>query len=158
MNTKMARLEQVDRLLNPVDELPLGHPDRLKFLAYAEEIIAGAVPETEAGAAAQMNRPRSVVVPQGRSKAYEGLGVCSERHPFKQARLPGRHQTSGNEHLTPTGRLWMACPSRCLLARTPPVSASGNDAWTRKPGGGASNGRTLAPSGRPHHVVGATTD
>ena len=68
MNTKMARLEQVDRLLNLVNELPLGHPDRLKFLAYAEEIIAGAVPETEAGAPAQMNRPRSVVVPQGRSK------------------------------------------------------------------------------------------
>jgi hypothetical protein len=38
MNTKMARLEQVDRLLNLVDELPLGHPGRLKFLAYAEEI------------------------------------------------------------------------------------------------------------------------
>jgi hypothetical protein len=68
MNTKMARLEQVDRWLNLVDELPLGHPDRLKFLAYAEEIIAGAVPEEEAGAPAQMNRPRSVVVPQGRSK------------------------------------------------------------------------------------------
>jgi hypothetical protein len=48
MNTKMARLEQVDRLLNLVNELPLGHPDRLKFLAYAEEIIAGAVPEEEA--------------------------------------------------------------------------------------------------------------
>jgi hypothetical protein len=29
MNTKVARLEQVDRLLNLVDELPLGHPDRL---------------------------------------------------------------------------------------------------------------------------------
>ena len=69
MNTKMARLEQVDRLLNLVNELPLGHPDRLKFLAYAEEIIAGAVPEEEAGAPAQMNRPRSVVVPQGRSEA-----------------------------------------------------------------------------------------
>ena len=69
MNNKMARLEQVDRLLNLVDELPLGHPDRLKFLAYAEEIIAGAGPKEEAGAPAQMNRPRSVVVPQGRSKA-----------------------------------------------------------------------------------------
>jgi hypothetical protein len=70
MKTKMARLEQVDRLLNLIDELPLGHPDRLKFLAYAEEIIAGAVPEEEeAGAPAQMNRPCSVVVPQGRSKA-----------------------------------------------------------------------------------------
>jgi hypothetical protein len=69
MNTKMARLEAVDRLLNLVDELPLGHPDRLRFLAYAEEVIAGAVPEEEAGAPAQTNRPRSVVVPQGRSKA-----------------------------------------------------------------------------------------
>ncbi len=68
MDTKMARLEQVDRLLNLVNELPLGHPDRLKFLAYAEEIIAGAVPEGEAGAPAQMNWPRSVAVPQGRSK------------------------------------------------------------------------------------------
>ena len=68
MDTKMARLEQVDRLLNLVNELPLGHPDRLKFLAYAEEIIAGAVPEGEAGAPAQKNRPRSVAVPQGRSK------------------------------------------------------------------------------------------
>ena len=48
MNTKMARLEQVDRWLNLVDELPLGHPDRLRFLAYAEQIIAGAVPEEEA--------------------------------------------------------------------------------------------------------------
>jgi hypothetical protein len=55
MNTKMARLEQVDRLLNLVDELPLGHPDRLKFLTYAEEIIAGAVPKEEAGAPAPMN-------------------------------------------------------------------------------------------------------
>jgi hypothetical protein len=53
MNTKMARLEQVDRLLNLVDDLPLGHPDRLKFLSYAEEIIAGAVPKEEAGAQAQ---------------------------------------------------------------------------------------------------------
>jgi hypothetical protein len=58
MNTKMARLEQVDRLLNLVNELPLGHPDRLKFLAYAEEIIAGAVPKEEVGAPAQMNRTR----------------------------------------------------------------------------------------------------
>ena len=68
INTKMARPEQVNRWLNLVDELPLGHPDRLRFLAYAEEIIAGAVPEGEAGAPAQMNRPRSVAVPQGRSK------------------------------------------------------------------------------------------
>jgi hypothetical protein len=58
MNTKMARLEQVDRLLNLVDELPLGHPDRLRFLTYAEEIIAGAVLKEEAGAPAQMNRTR----------------------------------------------------------------------------------------------------
>ena len=69
MNTKMARLEQVDRVLNLVDELPLGHPDRLKFLAYAEEIIVVAVSEEEAGAPAQMNRLCRVVVPQGRSKA-----------------------------------------------------------------------------------------
>ena len=36
INTKMARLEQVNRWLNLVDELPLGHPDRLRFLAYAD--------------------------------------------------------------------------------------------------------------------------
>jgi hypothetical protein len=57
MNTKMARLEQVDRLLNLVDELPLGHPDRLKFLAYAEEIIAGAVPARPSANGSRRSRP-----------------------------------------------------------------------------------------------------
>jgi hypothetical protein len=58
MNTKMARLEQVNRWLNLVDELPLGHPDRLRFLAYAEQIIAGAVPEEEAMDREGPDRPR----------------------------------------------------------------------------------------------------
>ncbi len=60
MNTKMARLEQVDRWLNLVDELPLGHPDRLRFLAYAEQIVAGAVPEEAAMNREGTDRPRAL--------------------------------------------------------------------------------------------------
>jgi hypothetical protein len=41
MKAKMEKFEQVDRWLDLIARLPLGHPDRMRFLTYAEQIIAG---------------------------------------------------------------------------------------------------------------------
>jgi hypothetical protein len=44
MNAQMKRLELVDQWLDKVGQLPPGHPDRLRFLTYAEQILEGAAP------------------------------------------------------------------------------------------------------------------
>jgi hypothetical protein len=36
---RIERLEQVDRWLDLVEQLPLGHPDRFRFLTFAEQIL-----------------------------------------------------------------------------------------------------------------------
>ena len=41
MSTTMAKLERVSGLLDKVMQLPLGHPDRLRFLTYAEQVLEG---------------------------------------------------------------------------------------------------------------------
>jgi hypothetical protein len=45
MTAKIKRLEQVMRWLDQVDQLPIGHPDRLRFLTQAEEVLYGPTPE-----------------------------------------------------------------------------------------------------------------
>jgi len=37
--TKMERADQVTRLLDKIVALPLGHPDRFRFLTYAEQLF-----------------------------------------------------------------------------------------------------------------------
>jgi hypothetical protein len=37
--TRVERWEQVDRLLDLVEKLPLGHPDRVRLLGDAEQIL-----------------------------------------------------------------------------------------------------------------------
>jgi hypothetical protein len=44
MKTKLEKWAQVDKWLDMVIRLPLGHPDRLRFLTYAEQILEGSAP------------------------------------------------------------------------------------------------------------------
>jgi hypothetical protein len=44
MTAKMKRLEQVMSWLDQVDQLPVGHPDRLRFLTQAEQVLYGPAP------------------------------------------------------------------------------------------------------------------
>lgn len=37
--TRMERVEQVTMWLDKVEALPPGHPDRLRFLTYAEQLF-----------------------------------------------------------------------------------------------------------------------
>jgi hypothetical protein len=39
IRVKIERWEQVDRLLDLVEQLPLGHPDRVRLLGDAEQIL-----------------------------------------------------------------------------------------------------------------------
>jgi hypothetical protein len=44
MNEKMQRLDRVAGWLDKVVRLPIGHPDRLRFLTRAEQILEGQTP------------------------------------------------------------------------------------------------------------------
>jgi hypothetical protein len=39
VRARIERWEQVDRLLDLVEQLPLGHPDRVRLLGDAEQIL-----------------------------------------------------------------------------------------------------------------------
>ena len=47
MTATTARLDQVSEWLELVEQLPLGHPDRLRYLTQAEELLEGSRPEDE---------------------------------------------------------------------------------------------------------------
>ena len=44
MQTQMDRLDQAGRWLDEVAKLPLGHPDRLRYLTLAERALEGPIP------------------------------------------------------------------------------------------------------------------
>jgi hypothetical protein len=52
MTATTARLEQVSEWLELVEQLPLGHPDRLRYLTQAEELLESARPSDDAEAEA----------------------------------------------------------------------------------------------------------
>jgi hypothetical protein len=47
MNSTIERLDEVNRWLDEVMRLPLGHPDRLRLLTRAEQVFRGAAPPEE---------------------------------------------------------------------------------------------------------------
>jgi hypothetical protein len=47
MTAASARFDQVSEWLELIEQLPLGHPDRLRYLTQAEELLENARPENE---------------------------------------------------------------------------------------------------------------
>ena len=47
MNKTIERLDEVNRWLDEVMRLPLGHPERLRLLTRAEQVFDGAAPAEE---------------------------------------------------------------------------------------------------------------
>jgi hypothetical protein len=43
MHSKMDRMDQAGRWLDEVMRLPLGHPDRLRYLTFAERALEGPI-------------------------------------------------------------------------------------------------------------------
>jgi len=43
MHSKMERMDQAGRWLYDVMRLPLGHPDRLRYLTFAERALEGPI-------------------------------------------------------------------------------------------------------------------
>lgn len=43
MTEKMQQLERVAAYLDLVDRLPLGHPDRFRFLTLAQQVLEGSL-------------------------------------------------------------------------------------------------------------------
>jgi hypothetical protein len=48
MTATSARLDQVSEWLELIEQLPLGHPDRLRYLTQAEELLEIAPPKDDA--------------------------------------------------------------------------------------------------------------
>ena len=48
MAATTTRLDQVSEWLELVEQLPLGHPDRLRYLTQAEELLETAPPKDDA--------------------------------------------------------------------------------------------------------------
>ena len=47
MQSQMQKLDVVGLWLDRVNALPIGHPDRLRFLIRAERILTGSLPATK---------------------------------------------------------------------------------------------------------------
>jgi uncharacterized protein HemY len=60
MRAQLERLDRANRWLDEVARLPPGHPDRLRYLSFAEQILEDKpLPARRPGSVAQMNRPRA---------------------------------------------------------------------------------------------------
>ena len=98
MRKQMDRLDQASRLLDEVMRLPLGHPDRLRYLTLAEQSLTIDVLLRAAVAAL----PKPPPVRFGRDTTRPIVSVAAEvsRHiPARQScdnpQLKGVHRPSG---------------------------------------------------------------
>jgi uncharacterized protein HemY len=60
MRAQLERLDRANRWLDEVARLPPGHPDRLRYLSFAEQILEDKpLPARRPGPPAPVNRPRA---------------------------------------------------------------------------------------------------
>jgi uncharacterized protein HemY len=60
MRAQLERLDRANRWLDEIARLPPGHPDRLRYLSFAEQILEDKpLPARRSGPLAPKNRPRA---------------------------------------------------------------------------------------------------